>query len=275
MNAAVAAARLGAPAAFGGRVSTDSYGDEIWAYLEANNVDLRIAERGDEPTARAIVEHVPELRFRFEGTDTADTMYDSVDLKPLGAGPHIVHGGTLGMFRGKTAESLAAFVEQYPGIVSLDPNVRPQIIDDRAEWDHFHQRWLANASIYKASDEDLEWIWPKRGVDSVATELLAGSVSVLLVTKGSDGAVIYTNDGPVRVKGRTVDLVDTVGAGDTFIASVLTSLWDAEITDRQGLAYVNVDFWHEVGERAAAAAALTCSRAGADTPHRAELDAFV
>ncbi len=275
MNVAVAASRLDVPAAFVGRVSTDDYGDQIWSYLESNNVDLRAAERGDEPTARAIIEHKPELHFRFEGDDTADTKMTSVDLAPLGPGPHLLHGGTLALFRGETAETLATLASSYPGIVSLDPNVRPSFIDDRSRWQHFHQRWLDNTAIYKVSDEDLNWIWGDRDVDSVAAELINGGVIVVLVTKGSHGADIYTADGSVHVDGHHVHVVDTVGAGDTFIATVLASLWDAEITDRDSLAYLNLDAWHEIGWRATTAAAITCSRKGADTPSKAEVEKLV
>ncbi|MDH3296579.1 MAG: PfkB family carbohydrate kinase, partial [Acidimicrobiia bacterium] len=103
MNAAVATARLGTPAAFVGRISTDRYGDLIWEHLRASGVDLRAAERGPEPTARAIVTVKPVQSFRFEGDNTADASMTSIDLSPLGPGPHIVHAGTLGVFRGVTA----------------------------------------------------------------------------------------------------------------------------------------------------------------------------
>ena len=131
MNVAIAAARLGVPAAFVGAISTDAFGDLLWQHLESNGVDLTLSPRIDAPTAKAIVEHVPELRFRFEGAGTADSLLDSADLSRLGSGPHIVHGGTLGMFRGTTAERLAHLAETHEGIVSLDCNVRPQIIDIR------------------------------------------------------------------------------------------------------------------------------------------------
>ncbi|WP_428115656.1 PfkB family carbohydrate kinase [Candidatus Poriferisodalis sp.] len=111
LNVAVAAARLGVPSAFVGRVSTDSYGEMIWAHLERNRVDVRACQRGSEPTARAIVEHTSKLSFRFEGDDTADACLDEVNLTVLGSGPHIVHGGTLGMFRGHTADVLASLWE--------------------------------------------------------------------------------------------------------------------------------------------------------------------
>lgn len=147
MNVAIACARLGVPTAFVGRVSTDAHGEKIWTFLRSNRVDVRACQRGAEPTARAVVERTPRLRFRFEGTATAETMLSSVDMRILGDGPHILHGGTLGMFRGRTAETLARLAERHPGIVSVDPNVRPQIIDDPARRRHYHRRWLAAADI--------------------------------------------------------------------------------------------------------------------------------
>jgi sugar/nucleoside kinase (ribokinase family) len=87
--------------------------------------------KGPEPTARAIVEHVPELRFRFEGDDTADNALEVADLSKLGAGPHILHGGTIGMFRGRTATVLADLVESHDGLVSFDPNVRSAMVPNK------------------------------------------------------------------------------------------------------------------------------------------------
>ena len=272
LNVAVAAARLGAPSAFVGRVSTDVCGELIWAHLDRNRVDVRACQRGPEPTARAIIEHTPQLRFRFEGDDTADACLDEVNLAALGSGPHIVHGGTLGMFRGRTADVLASLVEQHDGVVSLDPNVRPQVIDDRARWDHYHQRWLAAASLYRASDEDLDWIWPGRAAEACAAELLAGRTAAVIVTRGAQHTTIYTASSEVEVPHNAVDIVDTVGAGDTFVASVLVSLWELRIADDPAaMAGLSAADWAKIGARATAAAAVTCSRAGADPPYRDEL----
>lgn len=271
LNVAVAAARLGVPAAFVGGVSNDEHGKTIWSHLEADGVDLSAAVRLDAPTARAIVEHVPKLRFRFEGEGTADTLLGSVDLGVLGEGPHLLHGGTLGMFRGQTAESLADLAETHDGIVSLDPNIRPQIIDDRAGWDHFHERWLARTHIYKGSDEDLDWIWPGRSPESCAEELLAGQVAAVIVTRGSDGLSILTSEGEATAPAPVVDIVDTVGAGDTIVATVLASLWESDRRDVASLASTTIEEWTVIATRAVGAAAITCSRPGADVPRRHEL----
>lgn len=273
MNAAIAAARLGAPSAFVGRVSTDSAGELIWEHLQRNGVDLRACERGSEPTARAVISLMPSPSFLFEGDDTADTALTAVNVTALGRGPHILHGGTLGMFRGRTAEVLARLAEDHRGLVSLDPNVRPAVIDDRRRWDHFHERWLGVADLYRASDKDLEWIWPSRSPEDCACELLAGRASVVLVTRGVDGATLYTVEGTVDVNAPTVDVVDTVGAGDAFVGTVLASLWDRLGADPAAVRSLSQPEWRAIAERAAAAAAITCTRAGADPPYTHELSA--
>ena len=272
MNVAVAAARLGARSAFLGGISTDVYGDMLAEHLESNGVDISLSPRVDAPTARAIVEHVPALRFRFEGTDTADTRLEFADLGALADPPHIVHGGTLGMFRGATAETLACLAERHEGLVSLDPNVRPQIIDDRHTWDRYHERWLRTTDIYKASDEDLEWIWPDRSVESSAHALLGAGVGAVIVTRGSAGLSVVTGDGEVEVGAPVVQMVDTVGAGDTIVAAVLASLIELGAgAGRAHLDSVDLADWKIIARRAVEAAAITCSRAGADAPARSDL----
>lgn len=277
MNVAIAAARLGAPVAFIGGVSTDEYGDMLWSHLGANGVDVSLSQRIDAPTARAIVEHVPELRFRFEGVDTADTRLADIDPMALDGPGNILHGGTLGLFRGRTAETLADLAERHTGLVSLDPNVRPQIIDDAARWHHFHDRWLPHVDLYKGSDEDLSWIWPDRSPQDSASWLLDAGVSAVIVTRGGDGLSILTASTEVSATPPPVDVVDTVGAGDTIVGTVLTSLWEMRVSETpaagdRGLAAVSVESWQTIADRAVRAAAITCSRAGADMPRRAEVD---
>jgi fructokinase len=271
MNVAVTAARLGAPAAFVGRVSTDDFGDLLWEHLRSSGVRLDAAERGPEPTARAVVEHVPTPRFRFEGDDTADAMLAEADLSPLGPGPHILHGGTLGLFRGLTAQTLADLVERTDALVSLDPNVRPQIIDDRAAWFAFFDRWLPRASIVKLSSEDLQWMWPGDADKPAAARLLDRGVGVVLVTRGAAGAVAHRPAGSVAVDAPVVEVVDTVGAGDAFCGGLLAHLWQEGVTDRAALDGLDDDAWRSALRAAVSVAARTCTRPGADPPWADEL----
>ncbi|MFK7916965.1 MAG: carbohydrate kinase [Ilumatobacter sp.] len=272
MNVAIAAARLGASSSFVGGVSTDDFGDRLWQHMLDNGVDLSLSRRFDAPTARAIVEHVPELRFRFEGDDTADTLLDHIERSATNGPGNIVHGGTLGMFRGVAADAYADLAAGHDGLVSLDPNIRPQIIDDAAQWHSFHDRWLPHVGLYKGSDEDLSWIWPNQSPEDSATRLLDHGVNAVIVTRGGDGLSILTSAGESFATAPRVDVVDTVGAGDTIVGVVLTS-----IVEHFSGAAVELDDlvpgdWQRFAERAVTAAAITCSRAGADVPYRHELD---
>ena len=271
MNVAVAAARLGAPTAFLGRVSLDEFGDLLINHMEDSGVDTRLVERGSEPTAKAIVSLDPTPSFRFEADGTAESNLSNADLSPLGPGPHIVHGGTFGMYLGQTATTLAGLIETTPGLVSLDPNVRPTIVDDRSEWDYWHRRWIRQTGLYRCSDEDLNWIWSGRSMDSVAGELLAGGVEAVIVTRGGDGCDIFTPSWSEHRVGKAVEVVDTVGAGDTFTGAVLYGLHERGATSRGSLSPLEKASLLEVVDNALSAAAIVCGRKGADPPKKGEI----
>jgi fructokinase len=273
VNVAVAAARLGAPTAYLGRISDDRYGDILMSHLQDSGVDTRLVERGPEPTARAIVTLDPTPSFRFEADDTAEANLFRADLSPLGSGPHIVHGGTFGMYLGRTATVLAELIERSPGLVSLDPNVRPTIVDDRDEWNRWHERWLRQVSLYRCSDEDLAWIWPGRSVDSVAAELIDIGVEAVIVTKGAEGCEIFTPTWSETRQGVKVDVVDTVGAGDTFTGAILCGLHERDVVTRSSLRSLEKSTLLEIADTALLAAAIVCGRKGANPPWRRELSA--
>ena len=266
MNAAVAAARLGAPTSFVGRISTDGHGDAIWAHLEASGVDLSAAQRGPEPTARAVVTTVPVQSFRFEGEGTADASMTSVDLSPLGPGPHLLHAGTLGIFRGSTAATLAGLLPGFTGLVSFDPNIRPQVFPSRSGWLEVADPWLDRADLIKASDEDLEWI------GLTPADLLTRGCRVVLRTAGGDGVEVHLADGTkLEVAAPRVEVADTVGAGDSFSGAVLACLLADGIVTRPALDTVEAERWRTVVEFGVRAAAVTVGRLGADPPWADEL----
>ena len=272
MNVAVAAARLGTPTAFLGRVSLDQFGDLLMNHMEESGVDTQLVERGSEPTAKAIVSFDPTPSFRFEADGTAEANLSKADLSPLGRGPHIVHGGTFGMYLGQTANTLAGLIETTPGLVSLDPNVRPTIVGDRSEWDYWHQRWIRQTGLYRCSDEDAEWIAPNRTTDSFAAELLAGGAETVLVTGGESGCDVFTSTWAEHRNGVPVDVVDTVGAGDTFTGAVLCGLHELGATGRSALSSLDKASLLGVIDNALLAAAFVCGRIGADPPWRREIE---
>ena len=271
MNVAVAAARLGAPTAFLGRVSFDPFGELLMEHMEESGVNTTLVERGPEPTARAVVSLHPSPSFQFEADGTAEANLKSADLSPVGPGPHIVHGGTFGMYRGETATTLAELIETNPGLISLDPNVRPSIVDDRSEWDSWHRKWLDQTSLYRCSDEDAEWIAPNRTIDSFAAELLAGGIEAVIITRGGQGCDVFTSTWSEHRIGVQVDVVDTVGAGDTFTGAVLSGLHELGVTKRSSLSSLDKASLLGVMDNALLAAAFVCGRTGANPPWRSEL----
>lgn len=267
MNAAVAAARLGVPTAFVGRISTDANGELIWQHLEASGVDLRAAERGPEPTVRAIVTVRPVQSFRFEGDDTADASMETIDLSPLGPGPHIVHAGTLGVFRGETARALHRMLDSFDGPVSFDPNIRPQVFPSVGEWLELAEAWLDRASIVKASDEDLDWM------GMTIDDLLGRGASAVLRTAGSQGVDVHVRGHqPFTVPAVRGEVVDTVGAGDSFCGAILAQLHRRDLTTVDAIAATSPQTWREIVSFAVKAAAITVGRIGADPPWVAEVD---
>lgn len=266
MNSAVAAARLGVPTAFVGRISTDAYGDLIWRHLEASGVDLRAAQRGPEPTARAIVTTKPVQSFRFEGDNTADALMTSFDLGPLGPGPHLLHAGTLGIFRGATATTLARFLGQHDGAVSFDPNIRPQVFPSRAEWFAVANPWLDRADVIKASDEDLDWM----GLE--IEDLLARNTHAVLRTGGGSGVDGFLASGEqFSVPAPKATVADTVGAGDSFCGAVLSRLYRRDSVTSESVASLDVVAWTEIVGFGVTAAAITVGRLGADPPWLSEM----
>lgn len=244
LNVSVAVARLGVRSAFVGRVCDEQHAAVLRDHLRANNVG-----------------------------GTLSWLTETVDLSPFGLTPRIIHGGTLGIFRGSTAETLADFVEDHQGLVSFDPGAPPHEVPDRVRWHQFHDRWLAAADIYKASIEDLECIWPGRSPESISRQVLAMGVCAMIITRGASGLSIVTNDGEVEVGTPTITVADTVGAGDAIVATVLVSILEMNMpTDRVALDRLVLADWKMMAVRAVAAAAITCSRVGADPPTRDELD---
>lgn len=163
--------------------------------------------------------------------------------------------------------------------VSIDLNLRPSIVTDRAAEQERVRRQIRLAHLVKASDEDLAWLYPDRSVADVMTEWRAAGVSCAVVTRGGEDAWLLAPDGSLHEEPAVrTTVVDTVGAGDSFTGGLLAALADLDaLGDRPAdrLAAVAPQQWGTVLRQAATVAALTCGRRGADPPRRAEVAEFL
>ena len=269
-NTAKALARLGHEVAFIDGISTDAYGVKARAELAADGVDLSLALTSDLPTAVAEVTLAADggASYVFKLDKTATFDFNSSWLPdPSRYKPQVLHIGTLATLVQPGADVLfdwALACADFAPVV-FDPNIRPQVLSDREKYVVLVEKWIGISSVVKLSDDDFEWLYPGKSPESIVNQWLQGGVALVVMTRGADGLVGYTSDGVVEVAGEKVNVVDTVGAGDTVGAIVVQGL----ITD--GLLNMRGSVLKDVLHRAAVAAAITCSRAGAQPPYAHEI----
>lgn len=275
-NAAVAVARLGVHSALLARISGDAFGRRLRAHLTANQVDLSLTVAAAEPSSLAIVEldETGAASYRFDIDGTADWQWADHELPAVLADDlAAVHAGSLALALEPGAPVLERFLAKAreQATISIDPNVRPSVDGNLDDVRTAVNRWCAIADVLKASSDDVSLLHPGEDPEAVATRWLALGPGVVVVTLGAAGALAVTRAGTVRLPAPPTTVVDTVAAGDTFTAGFLTSLHDAGALGGRldGLEAGTLTTAVAYGLQAAA---ITCSRPGADPPWRTELD---
>ncbi len=278
-NVAVGLARLDVPARMLARLSDDVLGRRLRAHLQANGVDLSHSVAAAEASSLAIValqdDGSAAYDFRVDGT--ADWQWTDDELATALDGVSALHVGSLAVTTppgGAVLRRLAARAADS-ATVSFDPNVRQLLMGPAEEVLGVVHELLAVADIVKASDEDVAWLEPGRTAEEVAADWLSHGPALVVVTLGGDGAVaVGAASGTVRRPGARVDVIDTVGAGDSFMSALLAGLARRDLLGAARRASLQVLPPGEVGallDEAIAASAITCSRPGADPPRSGEL----
>jgi fructokinase len=279
-NVAVGLARLDVPTRLLARIADDLLGHRLRAHLDGNGVDLSFAVRAAEPTSLAIVavgrDGVVEYDFRVEGT--ADWQWRDDELGGALDGEVVaLHAGSLALTMPPGADvlqRLLARARQHM-TVSYDPNCRPLLMGSPDAVRGRIEALVGLADVVKASADDLAWLLPGRAPEQVAEAWLAKGPAIVAITLGPAGLLAATRQaGVVRRPGRAVEVVDTVGAGDACMAALLAGLHRRGLLGagrRAELLAVDAATVTELADEAVLAAAITCTRAGADPPTAAEL----
>ena len=272
-NIAIGLARLGQPTSFVGRISRDPLGIVLRRHAQRSGVDLSLSVDAAEPSTVALVElddaGVAQYRFGVDGT--ADFAWTDAELARIPDDIAAVHFGSLASWLPPGDAAIARRVGALRAagvLVSYDPNVRPHLQPDAAAARAQVERTIPLAHLVKTSEDDLAWLRPGEPVDSVAARWLALGPSAVVVTRGADGATAYTAAGARSRPAPPVRVVDTVGAGDAFMSGLLDALARRDLLAADGIAGAP---WDELLDDAVLVAAITCSRAGANPPRRAEL----
>jgi fructokinase len=270
LNTAVACARLGVHTGFFTQLSTDLFGERLMEFLARNGVDTNFILRSNAPSTLAFVERTPQTnRYAFYTSGSADATWSPEPLPQLPAECRFLHFGSISLLQEPASTRIAELVTANSGrcVIVFDPNVRPSLIPDMAVFRERVTNWLALADLVKLSDEDAELLAPGQPVDALTAECLQAGARAVIVTRGGAGATLWrTGHAPLTVAAPRITVVDTIGAGDTFTAGLSVSLLAHGVEHPAQLGELSDEAWGEVMRFAATAAALNCTREGADPP---------
>jgi fructokinase len=279
LNVAVGLARLGHPTAMMARFSTGGLGERLRAHAVDNDVDLTPSVYCPRPATLAVVslDEAGAASYDFYLEGTADWHWSDEELAALPAATRVLHTGSLACLLSPGADRIGELVARLHAagnvLISFDPNLRPQVLDDPRSARDLVTRLAAHTHVIKASDEDLRWLYPDETAEAAARRLHGIGAALVVVTLGAGGSLAVTGTATVRCPARPVEVVDTVGAGDAFTAGLLSALVEADSITPDRIAALDAATVSGVLEHAALVAALTCARPGADPPSRAEVTA--
>jgi fructokinase len=274
-NTAIASARLGVPTALAARLSGDAFGRRLRAHLAGNGVDLSLAVAAAEATSLAVVEldDGGGASYRFDLAGRADWQWTDDEL-PTALPPDVdaVVAGSLALALPPGGRALERFLARArdSATVVVDPNVRPSVVGDLSRMRADVDRWCGIADVIKASSDDTQVLFPGEEPEAVARRWVSAGAGTVVVTLGGEGALAVTASGVVSVPAPPTTVVDTVGAGDTFTAGFLAWLHRARLLGGR-LGGLNAENLQQALTFGVRAAAITCSRVGADPPYRHEL----
>lgn len=261
-NVAVGLARQGHDVRLLTRIGRDDRGARIAEHLAAAGVALTTDSWTEGATSTAVARLRPDgsAQYAFD----IDWTIPAPDLDGIG----LLHTGSIALFLDPGGETVLDALQRAAGsaLVTLDPNIRPALVGDRrAALVRFAQA-AASADLVKLSDEDAAWLYPGMLPEEALAEVATYGPRIVVITRGSEGAMALGAGGIVEVPAIDVDVVDTIGAGDAYMASLISSaLDDPEL-------FGSEPALTRALRRAAVTAGITVARAGANPPLRAEVD---
>jgi fructokinase len=265
-NTAIALARLGVDVHFVGGLSSDEHGQLLRSHLNQSGVLLDNAIASELPTALAVVtlNDQGSASYEFRLDQTATFTFNPTQL-PEGS-PTVLHIGSLATVIEPAATALFEWASKIDAPIVFDPNVRPAVNGDANSYRRDVEKWASIATIIKLSDDDLRFLYPNDDEASALKQLMQAQTRLIVLTRGSEGITAVTSTEQHHVPSQKIDVVDTVGAGDTVGAVFVEAL----VRDSSfPLTGTHLDY---VLERAVRAAAITCSRAGCQPPTSGELE---
>ncbi len=278
LNVALGLRRLEVPSALLTGLSTDRLGERILDVLNRERVDTSLLVKMTNPTTLSLVDVGKDgsPAYAFYGEAAADRSLRSEDLPPLPPEVWGLHAGSYSLAVDPVGSSLLGLMRREAGrrLITIDPNVRLNVEPDVSVWCERIEDFAASADLVKASVEDLELLYPGVPHDRTVRRWLDAGVTLVVLTQGLEGATAFGPFGRVEAGGRSVEVVDCVGAGDAFQAALIAGLEARDATTSEALRSLGGDEMAALLKFSNAAAAIACSRRGANLPTHAEAARF-
>jgi len=276
LNVAVGMARLGAPTAFVGGISSDLFGRMIADHAAASHVDLSLATRSDRQTTLAFVRMVAgESHYAFYDAETATRSWvyrrGTIPLAEV----ETLHVGSTTLVNDQGAAETKALITdaRASSTISFDPNCRPNLVKDKPAYLARMAEFANQADLVKMSDVDFAYLFGDEPYQQRASVLLGQGTRLVVITRGNNGAVAWhAGAGQIEVTAPKIEVADTIGAGDSFQAALLFALHKQQRLARERLKEINADELRRALSFAANCAGLTCTRPGADPPWSHEVN---
>lgn len=268
-NTAVALGRLGEEVQFFSGLSTDLFGERLAAHLQASGVGTGLCHRNGRPTTLAFVAFQDgNARYTFYDEKSAGRMLELADLPAFPPETKALQFGAISLIPEPCGSAFEELMRRHheDAVIAFDPNIRAGFVDDEGVYRARLGRMTAMSDIIKVSTEDLDWLAPGRGFQAVAQDWIAAGVKVAILTLGADGARAITETLDVSVAARPVQVVDTVGAGDSFNAGFLAGLRRQGALSKTSVGALSDKTLSQALRFAADVAACTTEKAGADPP---------
>jgi fructokinase len=279
-NVAIGVGRLGRSSAFLSTLSDDAFGSFLASKLTDAGVSSTYLQRCPKRTTLSVIatSATGQPQYSFYADDSADRALSPEALPPqLPPDVKAIAAGSYALGVEPIASAIETLLRREAGsrVISLDPNVRPRVVGDLTVYRERFERLLAHATIVKASDEDIELLYSTHDLTSAARAWLEMGPKLVIITRGANGPLAVFGSSVLDRPAPRVDVVDTVGAGDTFHAALLSWLDAHSLLTPESVAQLDESQVTAALDFAAAAAAIVCTRRGANPPTWDEVTRFM
>lgn len=277
-NTAIGLGRLGVDVDFFCPLSNDMFGELLHTKLDEAGVGTALSPRVDRPSTLAFVTLSDgQARYAFYDENTALRGLERAELPNIPSDCAAGFFGGISLIGEPCGGAFESLMDRMHAdkVIMMDPNIRTSFISDEAAYRARMARMLKQCDIVKCSDEDFEWLFPNQSFADAAAGLFADGMKIVLITRGSDNPLALTPTQQVEVSAIAVKVGDTIGAGDTFNAGFLAGLSMMNLLNKDTLSNISAQEIEKALTLAAATAAITVSRVGANPPYVHEVEQYL